>query len=47
MLAEVGVAASAGVDFDAARGHHTVRFSYCGPEADMADAVQRLAWFGG
>ena len=46
MLAEVGVAASSGVDFDAARGHRTVRFSYCGPEADMAEAVRRLARFG-
>jgi aspartate/methionine/tyrosine aminotransferase len=42
MLAEAGIAASSGVDFDAARGHRTMRFSYCGPEADMADAVQRL-----
>jgi aspartate/methionine/tyrosine aminotransferase len=45
MLAEAGIAASAGVDFDAARGHRTMRFSYCGPEADMAEAVRRLrAW---
>jgi aspartate/methionine/tyrosine aminotransferase len=42
MLSEVGIAASAGVDFDAARGHRTMRFSYCGPEADMAEAVERL-----
>ncbi len=46
MLAEVGVAASPGVDFDAERGGHFVRFSYCGPEIDMRDAVQRLAGFG-
>jgi aspartate/methionine/tyrosine aminotransferase len=45
MLAEAGVAAAAGVDFDAARGHRTVRFSYCGPEADMAAAVERLRRF--
>ncbi len=45
MLAEVGVAASSGVDFDRARGHGTVRLSYCGPEADMAEAVQRLRTF--
>jgi aspartate/methionine/tyrosine aminotransferase len=45
MLAEAGIAASSGVDFDAARGHRTMRFSYCGPEADMAEAVRRLqAW---
>ena len=43
MLAEAGVAASPGVDFDRARGHHFVRFSYCGPEADMAEAALRLA----
>ena len=42
MLAEAGVAASPGVDFDRDRGHHFVRFSYCGPEADMAEAVERL-----
>jgi aspartate/methionine/tyrosine aminotransferase len=43
MLAEAGVAASPGVDFDRERGHHFVRFSYCGPEADMAAAAERLA----
>ena len=46
MLAEAGVAAAAGVDFDRGRGHTTVRFSYCGPEADMATAVERLRAFG-
>ena len=45
MLAEAGVAAASGVDFDADRGHRTVRFSYCGPEADMAAAVERLRAF--
>ena len=43
MLAEAGVAASPGVDFDRMRGHRFVRFSYCGPEADMAAAAVRLA----
>jgi len=43
MLAEAGVATTPGVDFDRGRGHRTVRFSYCGPEADMAEAVERLA----
>ena len=42
MLRETGVAASPGVDFDRTRGHHFVRFSYCGPEADMAEAAVRL-----
>jgi aspartate/methionine/tyrosine aminotransferase len=43
MLAEAGIAASPGVDFDRVRGHHFLRFSYCGPEADMAEAAERLA----
>ena len=42
MLAEAGVAATPGVDFDRTRGNRFVRFSYCGPEADMADAARRL-----
>lgn len=42
MLAETGVAASPGLDFDRARGNRFVRFSYCGPEADMHDAANRL-----
>jgi len=42
MLAEAGVAASPGVDFDRSRGNRFVRFSYCGPEADMRDAATRL-----
>ncbi len=42
MLAEVGVAVTPGVDFDHARGHRYVRFSYCGPEADMRQAADRL-----
>jgi aspartate/methionine/tyrosine aminotransferase len=45
MLAEAGVSAAAGVDFDAEAGHRAVRFSYCGPEADMAEAVERLRRF--
>ena len=43
MLAEAGVAASPGLDFDRARGTRTVRFSYCGPEADMIEAAARLS----
>ncbi len=43
MLAEAGVAASPGVDFDRRRGHRFLRLSYCGPEADMAEAARRLA----
>jgi len=45
MLAEVGVAVTPGVDFDHARGNRFLRFSYCGPEADMQEAAERLkAW---
>jgi aspartate/methionine/tyrosine aminotransferase len=48
MLAEAGVAAAPGVDFDRVRGSRFVRFSYCGPEQDMAAAAQRLvAWAAG
>jgi len=43
MLAEAGVAATPGLDFDRARGNRFVRFSYCGPEADMREAAARLA----
>ena len=42
MLAETGVATSSGVDFDRTRGNRFIRFSYCGPEADMAEAAARL-----
>jgi aspartate/methionine/tyrosine aminotransferase len=42
MLETVGVAASPGIDFDRVRGQRFVRFSYCGPEADMRDAAERL-----
>jgi aspartate/methionine/tyrosine aminotransferase len=45
MLKEAGVAATPGVDFDAARGHRYVRFCYAGTTADMAEAARRLkAW---
>jgi aspartate/methionine/tyrosine aminotransferase len=42
MLNEAGVACSPGVDFDRTRGNRFVRFSYCGPEADMREAAERL-----
>jgi aspartate/methionine/tyrosine aminotransferase len=42
MLAEAGVAATPGPDFDRARGHGFVRFCFAGTEADMAEAVDRL-----
>jgi aspartate/methionine/tyrosine aminotransferase len=47
MLAEAGIAAAPGVDFDRRRGSRFVRFSYCGPEADMREAAERLVrWTG-
>ena len=48
MLAECGVAATPGMDFDPARGHRFVRFSFAGAEADMAAAAERLRhWLKG
>jgi len=43
MLAEVSIAVTPGVDFDHARGNRFLRFSYCGSEADMREAGERLA----
>jgi aspartate/methionine/tyrosine aminotransferase len=42
-LAEIGVAATPGIDFDPRRGRQTVRFSFAGATADMAEAMVRLA----
>jgi len=42
MLAETGVAATPGTDFDPGRGHRFMRFSFAGDEADMAEAAKRL-----
>jgi aspartate/methionine/tyrosine aminotransferase len=48
MLAETGVAATPGTDFDPQRGHRFVRFSFAGTTADMEAAADRLvAWRGG
>lgn len=45
MLAEIGVAATPGTDFDPSRGHRYVRFSFAGSTDDMAEAAGRLkAW---
>jgi aspartate/methionine/tyrosine aminotransferase len=47
MLAEIGVAATPGVDFDRTRGARTIRFSFCGATEDMAEAAERLTrWLG-
>jgi aspartate/methionine/tyrosine aminotransferase len=42
MLAEAGVAATPGVDFDPVRGHRFVRFSFAGTTEDMARAAAKL-----
>jgi aspartate/methionine/tyrosine aminotransferase len=41
-LAELKLATTSGIDFDPVRGHHFVRFSYAGDEADIVLAMQRL-----
>ncbi|GAB1716224.1 MAG: aminotransferase [Nitrobacter sp.] len=43
MLEEAHVAATPGVDFDPVRGRSFVRFSYARSEAEMRDAVARIA----
>lgn len=43
LLAETGIAATPGLDFDPEHGRRFVRFSYAGATADMAEAVRRLA----
>ena len=42
MLADLGIAATPGVDFDAERGSRYVRFCYAGTTSDMAEAARRL-----
>ena len=42
MLSETGVAATPGLDFDAARGHRFMRFSFAGATDDVAAAVEAL-----
>ncbi|MGH1574844.1 pyridoxal phosphate-dependent aminotransferase [Methylobacterium sp. P31] len=45
MLDEAHVAATPGLDFDPEHGHHHVRFSFAGSEAECREAVTRLrAW---
>lgn len=47
MLDEAGVAATPGLDFDREAGHHHVRFSFAGSEAECREAVRRLRnWLG-
>lgn len=42
MLREAGIAAAPGIDFDRTGGHRHLRFSYCGPTADIEQAIERL-----
>ena len=42
MLAEIGVAATPGVDFDPTRGDRFVRFSFAGGEDEVSQAADRL-----
>jgi aspartate/methionine/tyrosine aminotransferase len=43
MLAEIGVAATPGRDFDPAHGDDWLRLSFAGSAGDIADAAERLA----
>ena len=45
ILDKAGVAVTPGLDFDAARGHRWLRFSYAGSTADMREGLDRLARF--
>lgn len=47
ILDEAGVAVTPGLDFDPRRGLGTLRFSYAGSTADIAEGIRRLiAWSG-
>lgn len=45
ILEVAGVAVTPGLDFDAARGHHWLRFSYARATADIREGLDRLARF--
>jgi aspartate/methionine/tyrosine aminotransferase len=42
LLHEGGVAATPGLDFDRARGHHTMRLSFAGSESALREGVARI-----
>ena len=46
-LAELGIATTAGIDFDPAEGHRYIRFSFAGSNDDMHQTVERLAAWAG
>jgi aspartate/methionine/tyrosine aminotransferase len=43
MLSEIDVAATPGLDFDPLEGHRSLRMSYAGSEAEIVEAVERMA----
>jgi len=43
MLAEIDVAATPGLDFDPVEGHRAMRLSYAGSNAEIEEAVERMA----
>ena len=45
LLEEAGVAVVPGVDFDPTNGHRTVRLSFAGGEASLAEAIERILAF--
>lgn len=45
ILEEVGVAVTPGLDFDAVRGHQTLRLSYARSTEDIEEGIARLARF--
>lgn len=45
ILEKAGVAVTPGLDFDPARGHKTLRFSYARSTADMEEGITRLKAF--
>lgn len=45
ILDQAGVAVTPGLDFDAARGHHWLRFSYARGTADIVAGLDRIARF--
>ena len=45
LLADAGVAATPGLDFDPARGHATIRFSFAQAPEKIAEGIERLTRF--
>lgn len=45
LLAQAGVAATPGLDFDPVEGHRYLRFSYAGKQADIVEGINRLRGF--